>query len=118
MGLSKPRVKDGERHIYAQRNFFIDEDTWTASVVLTTTTAVVNYGVLLKPITHNSTVATYRGWQQKHSMTSTMGRYIALGLANEEGDFIDFNITPRRQDFTQQALRRMGIRLSSPSKRN
>ena len=25
-------VKDGERHIYAQRNFFIDEDTWTASV--------------------------------------------------------------------------------------
>ena len=58
---------------------------------------MVNYGVLLKPITHNSTVATYRGWQQKALYDLNNGRYIALGLANEEGDFIDFNITPRRQ---------------------
>jgi len=30
----------------------------------------------------------------------TSGRYVVLGLANEEKDFMDFSITPRRSDFS------------------
>ncbi|RUO21744.1 DUF1329 domain-containing protein [Aliidiomarina haloalkalitolerans] len=102
-------VKDGERHIYAQRNFFIDEDTWTASVV----DHYDGRGELWRVAEAYN--AQFYGsdvpWMAAEALYDlNNGRYIALGLANEEGDFIDFNITPRRQDFTQQALRRMGIR--------
>lgn len=102
-------VKDGERHIYAQRNFFIDEDTWTASVV----DHYDGRGELWRVAEAYN--AQFYGsdvpWMAAESLYDlNNGRYIALGLANEEGDFINFDITPRRQDFTQQALRRMGIR--------
>lgn len=103
-------VKDGERHIYAQRNFFIDEDTWTATVV----DHYDGRGELWRVAEAYN--AQFYGsdvpWMAAEALYDlNNGRYIALGLANEEGDsFIDFDITPRRQDFTQQALRRMGIR--------
>ncbi|MCL4410046.1 MAG: DUF1329 domain-containing protein, partial [Gammaproteobacteria bacterium] len=103
-------VKDGERHIYAQRNFFIDEDTWTASVV----DHYDGRGELWRVAEAYN--AQFYGndvpWMAAEALYDlNNGRYIVLGLANEEGDsFIDFDITPRRQDFTQQALRRMGIR--------
>ncbi|MCH8500357.1 MAG: DUF1329 domain-containing protein [Aliidiomarina sp.] len=102
-------VKDGERHIYAQRNFFIDEDTWTASVV----DHYDGRGELWRVAEAYN--AQFYGsdvpWMAAEALYDlNNGRYIALGLANEESNFINFDITPRRQDFTQQALRRMGIR--------
>lgn len=102
-------VKEGERHIYAQRNFFIDEDTWTASVV----DHYDGRGELWRVAEAYN--AQFYGsdvpWMAAESLYDlNNGRYIALGLANEESNFINFDITPRRQDFTQQALRRMGIR--------
>lgn len=102
-------VKDGERHIYAQRNFFIDEDTWTASVI----DHYDGRGELWR-VGEAYNVQYYGNdvpWMAAESLYDlNNGRYLVLGLANEEGDFMDFSITPRRQDFTQQALRRMGIR--------
>lgn len=102
-------VKEGERHIYAQRNFFIDEDTWTASVV----DHYDGRGELWRVAEAYN--AQFYGsdvpWMAAEALYDlNNGRYIALGLANEESNFINFDITPRRQDFTQQALRRMGIR--------
>jgi len=103
-------LKDGERHIYAQRNFFIDEDTWTASVI----DHYDGRGVLWR-VGEAYNVQFYGSdtpWTAAESLYDlTNGRYVTIGLANEEGDnFMNFEITPRRQDFTQQALRRMGIR--------
>lgn len=102
-------VKDGERHIYAQRNFFIDEDTWTASVI----DHYDGRGELWR-VGEAYNVQYYGNdvpWMAAEALYDlNNGRYLVLGLANEEGDFMDFTITPRRQDFTQQALRRMGIR--------
>lgn len=102
-------VKEGERHIYAQRNFFIDEDTWTASVV----DHYDGRGELWR-IAEAYNAQFYGSdvpWMAAEALYDlNNGRYIALGLANEESNFINFDITPRRQDFTQQALRRMGIR--------
>ncbi|MFU8783764.1 DUF1329 domain-containing protein [Aliidiomarina sp.] len=102
-------VKEGERHIYAQRNFFIDEDTWTASVI----DHYDGRGELWR-VGEAYNVQFYGNdvpWMAAESLYDlNNGRYLVLGLANEEGDFMDFSITPRRQDFTQQALRRMGIR--------
>lgn len=102
-------VKEGERHIYAQRNFFIDEDTWTASVI----DHYDGRGELWR-VGEAYNVQYYGNdvpWMAAEALYDlNNGRYLVLGLANEEGDFMNFDITPRRQDFTQQALRRMGIR--------
>lgn len=102
-------VKDGERHIYAQRNFFIDEDTWTASVI----DHYDGRGELWR-VGEAYNVQYYGNdvpWMAAEALYDlNNGRYLVLGLGNEEGDFMDFEIEPSRQDFTQQALRRMGIR--------
>ncbi|RUO36585.1 DUF1329 domain-containing protein [Aliidiomarina sanyensis] len=102
-------LRDGERHIYAQRNFFIDEDTWTASVI----DHYDGRGQLWR-VAEAYNVQFYGSdvpWMAAEALYDlNNGRYIVLGLGNEEGDFINFDITPRRSDFTTQALRRMGVR--------
>ncbi|TRW49835.1 DUF1329 domain-containing protein [Aliidiomarina halalkaliphila] len=102
-------LKDGERHIYAKRNFFIDEDTWTASVI----DHYDGRGQLWR-VGEAYNVQYYGNdvpWMSAEALYDlNNGRYLVLGLANEEGDFMNFDITPRRSDFTTQALRRMGVR--------
>lgn len=102
-------LKDGERHIYAKRNFFIDEDSWTASVI----DHYDSRGELWRVgEAYNAQFYAYDvPWMAAEALYDlNNGRYIALGLANEESVYMNFELKARRSDYTTQALRRLGIR--------
>lgn len=103
-------LKDGERHIYERRSFFIDEDTWTASVI----DHYDGRGDLWR-VGQAYNVQFYGAetpWMAAEGLYDlNNGRYLVLGLGNEEGDnYMNFDIEPRRSDYTTSALRRMGRR--------
>lgn len=102
-------LKEGERMIYSRRSFFIDEDTWTASVI----DQYDGRGDLwrVSQAYHIQFYGNDVPWMAMDSVYDlNNGRYISLGLANEESEYMNFDITPRRSDFSTNALRRMGIR--------
>lgn len=102
-------VKDGERHIYTKRTFYIDEDSWTASVI----DHYDSRGELWR-VAEAYNVQFYTNdvpWMAAESLYDlNNGRYITLGLANEETYYMNFGLVAKRADFTTQALRRLGIR--------
>ena len=101
-------LKDGFRHIYQKRVFFIDEDSWQVQVADMYDNrgelyrVGVAYGVNYYEVpTQWSTLDVY------HDLNSR--RYLAIGLDNEE-EMYDFTVRPRDVEFTPQALRREGMR--------
>ena len=105
----KATLKDGERHIYQTRHMFIDEDTWTASVI----DHYDNRGELWRVGEAYNTQFYYHDtpWMAAEALYDlNSGRYVVLGLANEESEYMNFEIEPERSDFSTSALRRMGIR--------
>lgn len=102
-------VKDDQRHIYAQRNFFIDEDSW--SILLADhydgrgTLWRVAEGHLVHA--YNEQVPSYVAETLYDLMA---GRYIALGMYNEEASAPRYGGTPAYNEFTPAALRASGIR--------
>ncbi len=100
-------LKDGSRHIYAKRVFFIDEDTWQISVKdqydgkgelwrIGEAHGIQYYTVDVPWIT----VETL--------MDLDDGRYLTLGLTNEEKSPYIFDLTMKRRDYDTSALRRLG----------
>ncbi|MRJ40707.1 MULTISPECIES: DUF1329 domain-containing protein [Idiomarina] len=105
----KGTLKDGERHIYATRHMFIDEDTWTASVI----DQYDGRGELWRVAEAYNTQFYYHDtpWMAAEALYDlNSGRYILLGLSNEESEFMNFGIKMSRSDFSTGSLRRMGIR--------
>ncbi|NMH58428.1 DUF1329 domain-containing protein [Alteromonas ponticola] len=101
-------LKDGFRHVYQKRVFFIDEDSWQVQVADMYDNrgelyrVAFAYGINYYEVpTHWSTLDVY------HDLNSR--RYLAIGLDNEEKMY-DFSIRPREVEFTPQALRREGMR--------
>ncbi len=101
-------LKEGFRHIYQKRVFFIDEDSWQVQVADMYDNrgelyrVAVAYGVNYYEVpTQWSTLDAY------HDLNSR--RYLAIGLDNEESMY-DFSVRPRDVEFTPQALRREGMR--------
>ena len=101
-------LKDGLRHVYQKRVFFIDEDSWQIQVADMYDNrgdlykVALAYGINYYEVpTHWSTLDVY------HDLNSR--RYLALGLDNEDKVY-DFSVQPNDTDFTAQALRRAGIR--------
>ncbi|MGB1951591.1 MAG: DUF1329 domain-containing protein [Marinobacter sp.] len=102
-------LKEGERHIYGQRDFFIDEDTWQASVIdhydgrgelwrVAEAHAMQFYDVQVP-------------WYAIETLYDLLsGRYLALGLTNEENDPYTFGVSRSSRDYTPAALRRAGTR--------
>lgn len=102
-------VKSDQRHIYAQRNFFIDEDSW--SIVLGD--HYDGRGTLWR-IAEGHLVQVYNE-QLPIYVAETLydvlaGRYIALGMFNEESSAPKYGGTPSYNEFTPSALRASGIR--------
>ena len=104
----KASLKDGMRHIYKTRMFYIDEDSWQASVVDLYDNrdelyrVAVAHGLNYYEVpTHWSTLEVYHDLQSR--------RYIAMGLDNE-GRMYNFDAKLRAANFTPAALRRQGIR--------
>ncbi len=102
-------LKDGMRHVYAKRVFYIDEDTWQASII----DHYDGRGLLWRVaeghevMYYNATVPWY-GLEVLYDLTS--GRYLALGLDNEEDGSYVFGAERSSSDYTTSALRRSGRR--------
>ncbi|MFZ8199832.1 DUF1329 domain-containing protein [Alteromonas portus] len=101
-------LKEGFRHIYQKRVFFIDEDSWQIQVADMYDNrgelyrVGVAYGVNYYEVpTQWSTLDAYYDLNSR--------RYLAIGLDNEE-EMYDFTVRPRDVEFTPQALRREGMR--------
>jgi len=102
-------LKQGERHIYAKRDFYIDEDTWQAA-------AIDHYdgrGTLWRVAEahaqyyYDKQVPWY-AVEVIHDLLS--GRYLALGLKNEEKRSYEFDYPAKESDYTPAALRQSGVR--------
>ena len=101
-------LKEGTRHIYKKRVFFIDEDSWQVHVADLYDNRDQLYRVAMahgvnyyEVPTHWSTLDVY------HDLNSR--RYLAIGLDNEEKMY-DFQQSFKDTEFTSNALRRSGRR--------
>lgn len=102
-------LKDGKRHIYGKRTFYLDEDTWQA-------TEIDHYdgrGQLWRVAeAHNlmfyDTLVPWYAVETLYDLNS--GRYLVLGLDNEETGSYDFGFERKSGDYTPAALRRAGRR--------
>jgi len=101
-------LKEGTRHIYAKRTFYVDEDSWQIM-------AADNYdgrGELWRISEAHSInyydVPTFWATLEVH-MDLFAGRYLAMGMDNELPMY-DFGKDISEKDFTPASLRRQGIR--------
>lgn len=102
-------VKSGTSHIYAKRVFYIDEDSWQilaadqydsrGSIWRISEAHCINYYDV--PMLWDTLICHY---------DVQNGRYLAIGLNNQEGSIEDFNVQFTKGDFTPQRLRRRGRR--------
>ena len=102
-------LKDGQRHVYAKRVFYIDEDTWQA-------TEIDHYdgrGELWR-VAESHNVMYYNRqlpWYAIEVLYDlNSGRYLALGLDNEEATGYQYDFDRGYADYTPAALRRGGVR--------
>lgn len=102
-------LKEGARHIYAKRTFYIDEDSWQIA-------AIDHYdgqGQLWRVAEahamqyYNSDVPFYTA-EALYDLQA--GRYLTIGLTNESDAPYVFGFTPDRGDYTPSGLRRLGVR--------
>ncbi|MCH8498118.1 MAG: DUF1329 domain-containing protein [Marinobacter sp.] len=102
-------LKDGERHIYAQRDFFIDEDSWQAAVI----DHYDGRGQLWR-VAEAHKMQFYDQnvpWYAVETLYDLLsGRYLVLGLTNEERNPYTFNVQRSSSDYTPAALRRDAAR--------
>ncbi len=102
-------LQEGKRHIYAKRVFFIDEDTWQASLI----DHYDGRGELWRVAeAHNVMYYDFTvPWYAIETLYDlNSGRYLALGLDNEEPSSYNFGFERSSQDYTPAALRRDGVR--------
>lgn len=102
-------LKAGERHIYAKRDFFIDEDSWQAAAIDHYDGRGNLWRVAEAHALHyyNKQVPWY-SLEALYDLQS--GRYLALGMKNEEKQAYEFGSVATSGDFTPSALRQAGVR--------
>jgi len=102
-------LKAGERHIYAKRDFYIDEDTWQAAEIdhYDGRGTLWRVAEAFSQYYYNNQVPWYTA-ETLYDLLSS--RYLVLGLKNEEKSAYDFNYSASESDFTPAALRQEGVR--------
>jgi hypothetical protein len=102
-------LKEGQRHIYAKRDFYIDEDTWQAAVIdhYDGRGQLWRVGEAHAENYYDKQVPWY-ALEALYDLQS--GRYLALGMKNEEKSAYDFGFQATTSDFTPAALRQDGVR--------
>ncbi|GGE38000.1 hypothetical protein GCM10007421_09790 [Halopseudomonas oceani] len=102
-------VKEGQRHIYAQRNFFVDEDSWMISLA----DHYDGRGTLWR-VGEGHLGFNYQqkipGYAIETLYDLLAGRYIALGMYTEENSAPQYDFDPSYTQFTPAALRASGVR--------
>jgi len=103
-------LKEGARHIYARRTFYVDEDSWQIAII----DHYDGRGELWKvkeghEVSHYQVQVPWLAAEALHDLVS--GRYLLMGLDNEEKGYqYDFDYKAGFEDFTPNALRRAGRR--------
>ncbi len=101
-------LKEGARHLYKRRTFYIDEDSWQILAV----DQYDNRDQLWR-VSEGFAINHYNVpnlWTTLEVHTDLQaGRYIAIGLTNESKPY-NFNATFTASEFTPAALRRSGRR--------
>lgn len=102
-------LKPGQRHIYAKRDFYIDEDTWQAAVIdqYDGRNQLWRVSEAHAQPYYNNQVPWYT-LEAIYDLQS--GRYLALGMKNEEKKSYDFSFSANKADFQPAALRQSGVR--------
>jgi hypothetical protein len=102
-------LKQGTRHIYKKRTFYIDEDSWQILVVDCYDTRDqiwrVQEGLAINYYDEPNFWTTLEVTYDLQS-----GRYLAIGLNNEEPITYDFTKQYSLKDFSPASLRRAGVR--------
>ncbi|CAI8887147.1 MULTISPECIES: DUF1329 domain-containing protein [Pseudomonas] len=102
-------LRPGERHIYAKRHMYFDEDTWAAVEIDQYDGRGqlwrVSEGYLVND--YQQGVAVYAGIGIYDLIA---GRYLVSNLGNENKRGTDYSYKPTMADFTPAALRNAGIR--------
>lgn len=102
-------LKPGQRHVYAKRHLYFDEDTWQLAEV----DHYDQKGQLWRVAEGH---ALYRYDQQASYIAAETlydlisGRYMVIGLRNEESRSTEYNLTAKNFEFTPAALRSDGLR--------
>jgi hypothetical protein len=101
-------LREGARHIYKRRTFYVDEDSWQIVAMdqydnrdqlwRVSEGHVINY---YDRLTLWTTLEVHIDLQA--------GRYLAIGMDNENPMYV-FGIDRTREDYTPAALRRAGVR--------
>ncbi len=102
-------LKEGERHIYAKRTFYIDEDSWQIAVV----DHYDGRGELWRvaeayEMQFRDAKVPWIAAEALYDLQS--GRYLVGSLTNEEEAGFQFGVPFSRGDFTTAAIRRAGTR--------
>ncbi len=103
-------LKEGARHIYARRTFYIDEDTWQIAAA----DIYDGRGELWRvrdnhEMMHYQVAVPWTAVETLYDLNS--GRYLLTGLDNEEKGYqYNFDYQGSFEDFTPAALRRAGRR--------
>ena len=102
-------LAEGQRHIYAKRVFYIDEDSWQVSVK-----DQYDGQLQLWRVGEAHNVQFYDvdvPWYTVETVIDLNdGRYLSLGLTNEEKTGYQFGKVMSRGDYDTGALRRLGKR--------
>lgn len=102
-------LKPGQRHVYAKRDFYIDEDSWQAAVIdhYDGRNTLWRVAEAHQQSYYNHQVPFYTA-ETLNDMIS--GRYLVLGLKNEEKRSYQFDVKALEGEFTPNALRQSGVR--------
>ncbi|MGH1448085.1 MAG: DUF1329 domain-containing protein [Pseudomonadaceae bacterium] len=102
-------VKPDQRHIYAKRHMFVDEDSWQAA-------HIDHYDGrdTMWRIAEAHSLHRYKdqvpGYAAETLYDVLAGRYLVMGLSNEEESGYNYQHQASASDFTPAALRQAGFR--------
>lgn len=102
-------LKDGMRHIYKRRTFYIDEDSWQIVIVDQYDNRDQLWRVSEGHAMNYYEVPTLWTTVDVHYDLQS-GRYITVGMNNEEAFGYDFSVGLSAKNFTPSSLRRDGRR--------
>jgi len=102
-------LKDGTSHLYKRRTFYIDEDSWQILHVDQYDNRDQLWRVSEGHVINYYDVPVIWTTLEVHYDLQS-GRYLAVGLNNEEDFTVDFSTEVSESDFTISALRRAGRR--------
>ena len=102
-------LKSGQRHLYKRRTFYVDEDSWQILAVDCYDDRDQLWRVQEGHSIEYYDVPTF--WTTLElTYDLQAGRYLALGLDNEEPMTVNFNVKRTAADFTPAAIARRGTR--------